>query len=258
LGCVVAAAFAVTGTTHAFSALQVLGSAINGRIGVQHLGQRHAAGEAPGVHGRSEASSSAAALGAALLCMLSVAAVPVAAAQAEALPLEETSVQVLGEDGAVLGEAGVPKLPEEAPAPDAPRRRKGMEPPPKAPEVPAEERARRREAASETVMEEMWYKRGKVVFVAKCAGCHPAGANKIDITKTLYWDDMERNGYRDYDKIWQIIRYGKGKMPGYAEDCASVQDYTQCGVVSTLDDETLVDVQDFMINRANAEWKGRG
>merc|ERR1719384_2621380 len=102
----------------------------------------------------------------------------------------------------------------------------------------------------------MWYKRGKIVFVAKCAGCHPAGANTIKLSKSLFWDDLERNGYRDFAKFEQIVRYGKGKMPGYAEDCSSVVEYLQCGVVSPLDDSTLMDVEDFVINRANAGWKG--
>jgi len=127
-----------------------------------------------------------------------------------------------------------------------------------APELSAEERTRRRDTPSEQVMQEIWYQRGKQAFIAKCAGCHPSGQNTIVLSKSLNWDDLERNGYRDPDKIRTIMRYGKGKMPGYAADCAEVQDYTQCGVISPLSEETLQDVQDFVMNRANAGWKGRG
>lgn len=224
--------------------------------------------EASGRHGGGSAATAqplwaAAAASLCLLATLGTGALP-RAAEAEGPaaappPAEESGkepkrvvgIQVLTEDGKVLGEDTV------AGAPDAPRRRKGTEAR-QAPEVPEEERVRRREAPSEQVMEEMWYKRGKIVFVAKCAGCHPAGTNTISLSKSLFWDDMERNGYRDFEKVKQIIRYGKGKMPGYAEDCAAEQDYTQCGVISTLDEETIRDVEDFMLNRANAGWKGRG
>jgi len=127
----------------------------------------------------------------------------------------------------------------------------------KAPELPEEERQRRREAATDAVKEEDWYKRGKIAFVAKCAGCHAAGSNVINLRKTLFWSDMEKYGYRDLDKLKKVIRYGQGKMPGFAPDCAAEQDYTNCGVSAPLSEETLQDVQDFVINRANKNWKGR-
>mmetsp|Transcript_4578 Transcript_4578/g.13986 ORF Transcript_4578/g.13986 Transcript_4578/m.13986 type:complete len:108 (-) Transcript_4578:45-368(-) len=107
-------------------------------------------------------------------------------------------------------------------------------------------------------MQDKWYQNGKQAFIAKCAGCHPAGTNKVALSKSLFMDDMERNGYSDPEKVRQIIRYGKGKMPGYAPDCADNQDYLQCGVISPLSEETLIDVQDFVLNRAYANWRGRG
>jgi len=127
----------------------------------------------------------------------------------------------------------------------------------KAPELPAEELQRRRDSATDKVKDEDWYQRGKIAFVAKCAGCHPGGGNVINLRKTLFWADMEKYGYRDMDKIKKVIRYGQGKMPGFAPDCAAEQDFTQCGVSAPLSEETLQDIQDFVINRANKNWKGR-
>eukprot|EP00913_Durusdinium_trenchii_P026076 g24462.t2 len=87
-----------------------------------------------------------------------------------------------------------------------------------------------------------WYEYGKDVFIAKCAGCHPGGMNQV----------------REPQKITEIIRYGKGTMPGFAKDCPEKSGYLQCGVVVPLDEATLIDVEDFMMNRANSGWRGRG
>eukprot|EP00930_Biecheleria_cincta_P016145 TRINITY_DN13233_c0_g1_i1.p1 TRINITY_DN13233_c0_g1~~TRINITY_DN13233_c0_g1_i1.p1 ORF type:complete len:262 (-),score=45.76 TRINITY_DN13233_c0_g1_i1:19-756(-) len=128
----------------------------------------------------------------------------------------------------------------------------------KAPEIPEKERERRRTAPFEEVKNEDWYTYGRTVYIAKCASCHPAGSNIIDETKSLFPDDLERNGYKEPAKVREIIRYGKGKMPGFAVDCASVVDYTQCGVLTPLDEATLMTLEDFTLNRANLEWRGRG
>jgi len=147
---------------------------------------------------------------------------------------------------------------EDAGLPALTPQKKAEKKPDIAPVLSPEERTRRRETPSKEVKDEVWYQRGKLTFVAKCAGCHPAGANIIVGSKSLFWDDMERNGYKDPDAIRTIVRYGKGKMPGYAADCSADQDVLQCGVSQPLSEETLLDVQDFVINRANADWKGRG
>lgn len=128
----------------------------------------------------------------------------------------------------------------------------------KAPELTPEELEHRRTSNWKDVEDEEWYFHAREVFIAKCAGCHPAGTNRIDQNKTLNIVDMQEYGYWDPDKIMEIMRYGKGKMPGFATDCADKSDYTQCGVINALSEETLQDVRDFVINRANVEWKGRG
>lgn len=261
LGSVIAAALALVGVAEAFA----LGSRCTLPRGVLQRGDRCRACVLPERGSEDarpssdvEAASSslpAWAAAAAALCLLAAAvATPPMAARAAGPPPGGDSVQVVTEDGSVVGEDTVGDVEDMR---EAGKQRKGTESKP-VPVIPEEERLRRRETPSGEVKDELWYKRGKIVFVAKCSGCHPAGTNTVALSKSLFWDDMERNGYRDFEKIKQIIRYGKGKMPGYAEDCASKQEYTQCGVISPVDEETLQEVEDFMINRANAGWKGRG
>mmetsp|Transcript_43438 Transcript_43438/g.80968 ORF Transcript_43438/g.80968 Transcript_43438/m.80968 type:complete len:249 (+) Transcript_43438:122-868(+) len=135
-------------------------------------------------------------------------------------------------------------------------------PPPdddKAPDIAPEERKRRRTTPSTEVAEEEWYKYGKDVYVAKCAGCHPGGMNQIRISKGLNIEDLERWGLlQEPQKITEIIRYGQGTMPGFAKDCPEKSGWERCGVVVPLDEATLIDVEDFMMNRANSGWRGRG
>ncbi|CAL1162181.1 unnamed protein product [Cladocopium goreaui] len=136
------------------------------------------------------------------------------------------------------------------------------QPPPdddKAPDIAPEERQRRRTSPSKDVSSEEWYEYGKDVFVAKCAGCHPGGMNQVRVSKGLNLEDLERWGFlKEPQKITEIIRYGKGTMPGFAKDCPEKSGYQQCGVVVPLDEATLIDVEDFMMNRANSGWRGRG
>eukprot|EP00434_Breviolum_minutum_P006629 symbB.v1.2.005853.t1/scaffold335.1/size242651/4 len=136
------------------------------------------------------------------------------------------------------------------------------QPPPdddKPPDIAPEERQRRRTTPSKDISSEEWYEYGKDVFVAKCAGCHPGGMNQVRVSKGLNLEDLDRWGLlKEPQKITEIIRYGKGTMPGFAKDCPEKSGYQQCGVVVPLDEATLVDVEDFMMNRANSGWRGRG
>mmetsp|Transcript_73441 Transcript_73441/g.203983 ORF Transcript_73441/g.203983 Transcript_73441/m.203983 type:complete len:321 (+) Transcript_73441:78-1040(+) len=139
------------------------------------------------------------------------------------------------------------------------RRRAVQEPEAPLEAISDEEASRRRNTPSEEVVEEDWYNRGKGAFVAKCAGCHAAGTNSIKQSKSLFWPDLIRNGYYEPEMLQEIIRYGKGRMPGFAKDCAEKNgSVLQCGVIVPLSEETLRDVGDFLINRANSSWKGRG
>lgn len=182
------------------------------------------------------------------------AAVPPAAPPPAAAPSEATQKEI----ASALAQDAEEDLDENPYAPEKIRRQAAREAAKsKAPVLSPEEKERRHTADTKEVKEEDWYKRGKLAFVAKCAGCHPAGSNTINLRKTLFWEDMEKYGYRDLDKLTKIIRYGQGKMPGFAPDCAAEQEYTNCGVSAPLSEETLQDVSDFVINRANKGWKGR-
>lgn len=128
------------------------------------------------------------------------------------------------------------------------------------PAPPQEERLRRQNTPSEQVLTEDWYRDGRTIFINACATCHTFGGNIVRLDRTLHWDDLERWGYRkDPSKFAQIIRYGKGKMKGYASDCPKAQEEIPelCGPRS-LPDFQLRDVEDFIINRANMDWKGKG
>eukprot|EP01025_Chloroclados_australasicus_P020615 TRINITY_DN2173_c0_g2_i2.p2 TRINITY_DN2173_c0_g2~~TRINITY_DN2173_c0_g2_i2.p2 ORF type:complete len:126 (-),score=5.29 TRINITY_DN2173_c0_g2_i2:51-428(-) len=56
-------------------------------------------------------------------------------------------------------------------------------------------------------------------FSISCAGCHYGGGNVVQSGATLFVRDLERNGYLDVDKLYEIIYYGKGKMPGFGQEC---------------------------------------
>jgi hypothetical protein len=57
-------------------------------------------------------------------------------------------------------------------------------------------------------------------FAMKCAGCHMGGGNVVAAGATLFPADLQRNGVGDAESLYKIIYSGKGKMPGFGQDCA--------------------------------------
>ncbi len=53
-----------------------------------------------------------------------------------------------------------------------------------------------------------------------CAACHAGGGNIVQGGKSLKTQDLERNGVNSPEAIYQLIYGGKGKMPGYGQNCA--------------------------------------
>ena len=53
-----------------------------------------------------------------------------------------------------------------------------------------------------------------------CAGCHINGGNIVQANATLFTADLQRNGLIDPDSLYQLIYRGKGRMPGFGQDCA--------------------------------------
>lgn len=72
----------------------------------------------------------------------------------------------------------------------------------------------------------------------------------------LSTQNMKEHGYDDPAKMEYVIRYGKGRMSGYAADCFDESDYAHCNAVAPLSEENLRDLQDYLLNRAASGWTG--
>lgn len=57
-------------------------------------------------------------------------------------------------------------------------------------------------------------------FGFSCAGCHMGGGNVTAPGATLRLEDLQRNGFADGDALYALIYSGRGKMPGFGQDCA--------------------------------------
>jgi hypothetical protein len=53
-----------------------------------------------------------------------------------------------------------------------------------------------------------------------CAGCHVGGGNIVQAGATLFTADLQKNGVADSGSLYQLIYAGKGRMPGFGQDCA--------------------------------------
>jgi hypothetical protein len=52
------------------------------------------------------------------------------------------------------------------------------------------------------------------------AGCHVGGGNIVQAGATLFPADLEKNGVADSSSLYQLIYAGKGRMPGFGQECA--------------------------------------
>jgi len=202
------------------------------------------------------------------LCLLAAAVVTASSFPSRAEKLDEPSADFEASIASEMQAQGFSEARPAEQAAAAPAKTTEMKPD-APPILTQEELIKRHESPFAQVKSEDWYVNGRQVFVAKCAGCHMAGINTIARNKTLYWADMIKFGmaYKNpsdgtyepqEDAIRSIIRYGQGNMPGYAKDCQEKGDVLKCGVVAPLSEVSLQDVQDFVINRANSNWSGRG
>ncbi|XP_057971569.1 cytochrome c6, chloroplastic [Malania oleifera] len=62
-------------------------------------------------------------------------------------------------------------------------------------------------------------RRGAALFHRACIGCHDGGGNIIQPGATLFIDDLERNRVASEEEIYRVTYYGKGRMPGFGENC---------------------------------------
>eukprot|EP00933_Yihiella_yeosuensis_P027930 TRINITY_DN21743_c0_g1_i2.p1 TRINITY_DN21743_c0_g1~~TRINITY_DN21743_c0_g1_i2.p1 ORF type:complete len:267 (+),score=48.07 TRINITY_DN21743_c0_g1_i2:120-920(+) len=124
--------------------------------------------------------------------------------------------------------------------------------------LPPGEAERRRKSPTDTLDKEKWYVKSFRNFRNSCAGCHPIQRDAPGDYQALLTNDyFERRGGYDEKRVQYSIRYGVGRMPGYAADCGDLNDnyFGQCNQVTPLSEDQLRDLQDFIVNRANSDWK---
>lgn len=51
-------------------------------------------------------------------------------------------------------------------------------------------------------------------------GCHINGSNIVQAGATLFTPDLIRNNAADGASLYKLIYEGKGKMPGFGQECA--------------------------------------
>lgn len=84
--------------------------------------------------------------------------------------------------------------------------------------------------------------RGAKVFDAQCMACHAGGGNSIMYARgrTLRQKDLERFDVNSKEGVYEMVRAGKGAMPGYG---------------TTLSKEEIEDVAEFVLERSAQGWK---
>ncbi|GMH37048.1 hypothetical protein BSKO_04921 [Bryopsis sp. KO-2023] len=88
-------------------------------------------------------------------------------------------------------------------------------------------------------------------FDFKCAGCHINGGNVLG-GPTLKLGDLEKNGVLDSDAMFDVIYSGKGKMPGFGQDCAPKG---KCTFGKRLSDEMVSDLGNLVVEKAKNDWQ---
>ncbi|CAG9462573.1 unnamed protein product [Pedinophyceae sp. YPF-701] len=88
-------------------------------------------------------------------------------------------------------------------------------------------------------------------FANKCVGCHANGGNIVARNATLQLPDLQRNGRDTVDAIYEITYKGKGKMPGFGENCAPKG---QCTFGPKLTDGEVRDIAEWILGKAEAGW----
>mmetsp|Transcript_38283 Transcript_38283/g.108228 ORF Transcript_38283/g.108228 Transcript_38283/m.108228 type:complete len:200 (+) Transcript_38283:124-723(+) len=89
-------------------------------------------------------------------------------------------------------------------------------------------------------------------FASRCAGCHAGGGNVVQAGASLRSGDLKKNGIETPEQIYDLIYKGKGKMPGFGNDCAP---RGQCTFTARFSDEEMSDMTTYVIDQAAADWK---
>jgi len=92
---------------------------------------------------------------------------------------------------------------------------------------------------------------GKAIFQKACIGCHYEGGNVLQPGATLTARDLERNGVATEENIFKITYYGKGRMPGFGENCTPKG---QCTFGPRLSDEDIHLLAEYVKLQADQGW----
>ncbi|KAL5538245.1 hypothetical protein UlMin_044726 [Ulmus minor] len=93
--------------------------------------------------------------------------------------------------------------------------------------------------------------RGALLFHKACIGCHVGGGNIIQPSATLFTNDLQRNGVESEDEIYRVTYYGKGRMPGFGQNCTP---RGQCTFGSRLQDEEIKLLAELVKLQADQGW----
>ncbi|KAL0442336.1 UNVERIFIED_CONTAM: Cytochrome c6, chloroplastic [Sesamum latifolium] len=93
--------------------------------------------------------------------------------------------------------------------------------------------------------------KGGNLFRRACIGCHAAGGNIIQPGATLFLQDLQRNGVETEEEIYRITYYGKGRMPGFGENCTP---RGQCTFGPRLREDEIRLLAEFVKSQAERGW----
>ncbi|XP_019055579.1 PREDICTED: cytochrome c6, chloroplastic [Nelumbo nucifera] len=93
--------------------------------------------------------------------------------------------------------------------------------------------------------------RGATLFRRACIGCHDGGGNIIQPGATLFLQDLQRNDVDKEEELYKITYYGKGRMPGFGENCTP---RGQCTFGPRLQDEEIKLLAEFVKLQADQGW----
>ncbi|KAH6756942.1 Cytochrome c [Perilla frutescens var. hirtella] len=93
--------------------------------------------------------------------------------------------------------------------------------------------------------------KGATLFRRACIGCHDAGGNIIQPGATLFLKDLQRNGVDTEEEIYRVTYYGKGRMPGFGENCTP---RGQCTFGARLQEDEIKLLAQFVKSQADQGW----
>ncbi|XP_073301956.1 cytochrome c6, chloroplastic isoform X2 [Primulina huaijiensis] len=93
--------------------------------------------------------------------------------------------------------------------------------------------------------------KSRTLFRRACIGCHDGGGNIIQPGATLFLKDLQRNGVDTEDEIYRVTYFGKGRMPGFGENCTP---RGQCTFGPRLQEDEIKLLAEFVKSQADQNW----